>query len=149
MGSYYGLLVTIHLLCALTFVGAVFFEVLVIEQSICMRLLGLASRSSNWRLVGYLRSPNYSVAEGDTRWFEQRVCDGPRTRGAVGGISQTQRSTDRRIFHSGGRHPDLHWSRFDHSQQWSRPPDGGTLDTRGWLADLSVQVKTRARRDSR
>ena len=31
MGEYYGLLVTAHLLCAITFVGAVFFEVLVIE----------------------------------------------------------------------------------------------------------------------
>lgn len=31
MAAYYGLFVTIHLLCALTFVGAVFFEVLVIE----------------------------------------------------------------------------------------------------------------------
>ncbi len=31
MGSYYGILLTIHLLCAITFVGAVFFEVLVIE----------------------------------------------------------------------------------------------------------------------
>lgn len=31
MAAYYGLFVTIHLLCAITFVGAVFFEVLVIE----------------------------------------------------------------------------------------------------------------------
>lgn len=31
MGHYYGLFLTIHLLCAITFVGAVFFEVLVIE----------------------------------------------------------------------------------------------------------------------
>ncbi len=31
MAHYYGLFVTIHLLCAITFVGAVFFEVLVIE----------------------------------------------------------------------------------------------------------------------
>lgn len=31
MAAYYGLFVTIHLLCALVFVGAVFFEVLVIE----------------------------------------------------------------------------------------------------------------------
>lgn len=31
MASYYGLFVTVHLLCAITFVGAVFFEVLVIE----------------------------------------------------------------------------------------------------------------------
>ncbi len=31
MGSFYGLFVTIHLLCAIIFVGAVFFEVLVIE----------------------------------------------------------------------------------------------------------------------
>lgn len=31
MAAYYGLFVTIHLLCALTFVGAVFFEVLVVE----------------------------------------------------------------------------------------------------------------------
>lgn len=31
MGQYYGLFLTIHLLCAITFVGAVFFEVLVIE----------------------------------------------------------------------------------------------------------------------
>jgi uncharacterized protein len=31
MAAYYGLFVTLHLLCALTFVGAVFFEVLVIE----------------------------------------------------------------------------------------------------------------------
>ncbi len=31
MSKYYGLFVTIHLLCAITFVGAVFFEVLVIE----------------------------------------------------------------------------------------------------------------------
>jgi hypothetical protein len=31
MAAYYGVFVTIHLLCALTFVGAVFFEVLVIE----------------------------------------------------------------------------------------------------------------------
>lgn len=31
MASYYGLFVLIHLLCAITFVGAVFFEVLVIE----------------------------------------------------------------------------------------------------------------------
>ncbi len=31
MAAYYGLFVTIHLLCALTFVGAVFFEILVIE----------------------------------------------------------------------------------------------------------------------
>lgn len=31
MGDYYGLFITIHLLCAITFVGAVFFEVLVIE----------------------------------------------------------------------------------------------------------------------
>lgn len=31
MAAYYGLFVTLHLLCALVFVGAVFFEVLVIE----------------------------------------------------------------------------------------------------------------------
>lgn len=31
MAAYYGIFVTIHLLCALVFVGAVFFEVLVIE----------------------------------------------------------------------------------------------------------------------
>jgi hypothetical protein len=31
MADYYGLLVLLHLLCALVFVGAVFFEVLVIE----------------------------------------------------------------------------------------------------------------------
>ncbi|GAB1488265.1 membrane protein [Opitutaceae bacterium] len=31
MITYYGLFVTLHLLCAITFVGAVFFEVLVIE----------------------------------------------------------------------------------------------------------------------
>jgi hypothetical protein len=31
MINYYGLFVTIHVLCAITFVGAVFFEVLVIE----------------------------------------------------------------------------------------------------------------------
>lgn len=31
MAHYYGLFVTIHLLCAITFIGAVFFEVLVIE----------------------------------------------------------------------------------------------------------------------
>lgn len=31
MAHYYGLFVTVHLLCAITFVGAVFFEVLVIE----------------------------------------------------------------------------------------------------------------------
>lgn len=31
MAAYYGLFVTLHLLCAITFVGAVFFEVLVIE----------------------------------------------------------------------------------------------------------------------
>lgn len=31
MASYYGLFLTIHLLCAIIFVGAVFFEVLVIE----------------------------------------------------------------------------------------------------------------------
>lgn len=31
MASYYGLFVTLHLLCAITFIGAVFFEVLVIE----------------------------------------------------------------------------------------------------------------------
>lgn len=31
MAQYYGLLITIHLLCAIIFVGAVFFEVLVIE----------------------------------------------------------------------------------------------------------------------
>jgi hypothetical protein len=31
MNTYYGLFVTIHVLCAITFVGAVFFEVLVIE----------------------------------------------------------------------------------------------------------------------
>lgn len=31
MARFYGLLVTIHLLCAITFVGAVFFEVLVLE----------------------------------------------------------------------------------------------------------------------
>lgn len=31
MAKYYGLLITVHLLCAITFVGAVFFEVLVIE----------------------------------------------------------------------------------------------------------------------
>lgn len=31
MASYYGLFLTLHLLCAVTFVGAVFFEVLVIE----------------------------------------------------------------------------------------------------------------------
>ncbi len=31
MANYYGFFVTIHLLCALVFVGAVFFEVLVIE----------------------------------------------------------------------------------------------------------------------
>lgn len=31
MASYYGIFVTIHLLCAITFIGAVFFEVLVIE----------------------------------------------------------------------------------------------------------------------
>lgn len=31
MASYYGIFLTIHLLCAITFIGAVFFEVLVIE----------------------------------------------------------------------------------------------------------------------
>jgi hypothetical protein len=31
MAAYYGLFLTLHLLCAITFVGAVFFEVLVIE----------------------------------------------------------------------------------------------------------------------
>ena len=31
MASYYGLFLTIHILCAITFIGAVFFEVLVIE----------------------------------------------------------------------------------------------------------------------
>jgi hypothetical protein len=31
MISYYGILLTVHLLCAIIFVGAVFFEVLVIE----------------------------------------------------------------------------------------------------------------------
>lgn len=31
MAQYYGLFITVHLLCAITFVGAVFFEVLVIE----------------------------------------------------------------------------------------------------------------------
>ncbi|MFH1499813.1 MAG: hypothetical protein ABII82_18530 [Verrucomicrobiota bacterium] len=31
MAAYYGIFVTLHLLCALVFVGAVFFEVLVIE----------------------------------------------------------------------------------------------------------------------
>lgn len=31
MASYYGLFVTIHLLCAIMFIGAVFFEVLVVE----------------------------------------------------------------------------------------------------------------------
>ena len=31
MAAYYGVFVTLHLLCAITFVGAVFFEVLVIE----------------------------------------------------------------------------------------------------------------------
>ncbi len=31
MGQYYGLFIIVHLLCAITFVGAVFFEVLVIE----------------------------------------------------------------------------------------------------------------------
>jgi len=31
MASYYGILLTLHLLCAITFIGAVFFEVLVIE----------------------------------------------------------------------------------------------------------------------
>jgi hypothetical protein len=31
MSSYYGLFLVIHLLCAITFIGAVFFEVLVIE----------------------------------------------------------------------------------------------------------------------
>lgn len=31
MAAYYGLFVTLHLLCALIFVGAVFFEVLVVE----------------------------------------------------------------------------------------------------------------------
>jgi len=31
MAHYYGLFITVHLLCAITFVGAVFFEVLVIE----------------------------------------------------------------------------------------------------------------------
>lgn len=31
MASYYGVFLTIHLLCAITFIGAVFFEVLVIE----------------------------------------------------------------------------------------------------------------------
>lgn len=31
MASYYGIFLTLHLLCAITFVGAVFFEVLVIE----------------------------------------------------------------------------------------------------------------------
>ncbi len=31
MASYYGVFVTIHLICALIFVGAVFFEVLVVE----------------------------------------------------------------------------------------------------------------------
>lgn len=32
MAQYYGLFVTLHLLCAIIFVGAVFFEVLVIER---------------------------------------------------------------------------------------------------------------------
>ncbi|MBK9989860.1 MAG: hypothetical protein IPP19_03740 [Verrucomicrobia bacterium] len=31
MAQYYGLFLTLHLLCAITFIGAVFFEVLVIE----------------------------------------------------------------------------------------------------------------------
>ncbi len=31
MAAYYGLFLTIHILCAITFIGAVFFEVLVIE----------------------------------------------------------------------------------------------------------------------
>lgn len=31
MASYYGFFVTLHLLCAITFIGAVFFEVLVVE----------------------------------------------------------------------------------------------------------------------
>ncbi|QYM78858.1 hypothetical protein K0B96_16375 [Horticoccus luteus] len=31
MASYYGIILTVHLLCAITFIGAVFFEVLVIE----------------------------------------------------------------------------------------------------------------------
>lgn len=31
MASHYGLFVTVHLLCAITFIGAVFFEVLVVE----------------------------------------------------------------------------------------------------------------------
>ena len=31
MAAYYGIFLTIHLLCAITFIGAVFFEVLVIE----------------------------------------------------------------------------------------------------------------------
>lgn len=31
MAAYYGLFITLHLLCAIIFVGAVFFEVLVIE----------------------------------------------------------------------------------------------------------------------
>lgn len=31
MATYYGFFLTVHLLCAITFIGAVFFEVLVIE----------------------------------------------------------------------------------------------------------------------
>ncbi len=31
MAQYYGIFLTLHLLCAITFIGAVFFEVLVIE----------------------------------------------------------------------------------------------------------------------
>ena len=31
MASFYGIFLTIHLLCAITFIGAVFFEVLIIE----------------------------------------------------------------------------------------------------------------------
>lgn len=31
MAKYYGIFITLHLLCAITFIGAVFFEVLVIE----------------------------------------------------------------------------------------------------------------------
>jgi uncharacterized protein len=42
MASYYGLFLTIHILCAITFVGAVFFEVLVIEPIEKRLLPGLA-----------------------------------------------------------------------------------------------------------
>lgn len=54
MAAYYGLFVTLHLLAAITFVGAVFFEVLVIEP--LQKKLPLAGAEIAAAIPGHVRS---------------------------------------------------------------------------------------------